>query len=413
MFIRFQAEQKKAKTPGNTNADESQSHEMSQLYSIMEKLPDTIIPYDFIRGNQRVWQAHLERISHFLLPGERIWWSQDEQGVIFHDGPHQPNSHEEGPETHRFRSSTLKSEEKYLKQCWETIMEQKIPVPTSRIIHDREDSLVEWETTNYLKAISFEDHSESKNSVMDNCIIRTDERSMVQDDISPEMDLDESEVMVGLSEHNPVELSQAAELTYTQDNMSTEMSDRENDSYVDLEITSIHKKTDTIQLTSQRVKVHNTDQMTSLNSTILNGSTSTTASLSVANTPSKISLLPPKYASSPISGAGYVPTKSNAELEKEWTPQTKLGKAVSAVLGISSEVRLLDKKRAILKLNPAQNKVKEDYLQALAAVQTKVSKEHTSLLSQFKEWQQKFFLENDYVTFGLTFLNGTLFRYVY
>ena len=122
------------------------------------------------------------------------------------------------------------------------------------------------------------------------------------------------------------------------------MSDHENDSYVDREITSIHKKTDTIQLTSQRVKVHNTDQMTSLNSTILNGSTSTTASLSVANTPSKISLLPPKYASSPISGAGYLPTKSNAELEKEWTPQTKLGKAVSTVLGISSEVRLLDKK---------------------------------------------------------------------
>ena len=115
---------------------------------IMEKLPDTIIPYDFIRGNQRVWQAHLERISDFLLPGERIWWSQDEQGVTFHDGPHQPNSHEEGPETHHFRSSTLKSEEKYLKQCWETIMEQKIPVPTSRIIHDREDGLFEWETTN-------------------------------------------------------------------------------------------------------------------------------------------------------------------------------------------------------------------------------------------------------------------------
>ena len=111
---------------------------MSQLYRIIEKLPDTIIPYDFIRGNQRVWQAHLERISDILLLGERIWW----KGVIFHDGPHQPNSHEEGLETHHFRSSKLKSKEKYLKQCWETIMEQKIPVPTSTIIHDREDGLI-------------------------------------------------------------------------------------------------------------------------------------------------------------------------------------------------------------------------------------------------------------------------------
>ena len=42
--------------------------------------------------------------------------------------------------------------------------------------------------------------------------------------------------------------------------------------------------------------------------------------------------------------------------------------------------------------------MKEDYLQALAAVQTKVSKEHTSLLSKFKEWEQKFFLENDFIS---------------
>ena len=62
-------------------------------------------------------------------------------------------------------------------------MEQKIPVPTNRIIYDRDDGLVEWETTNCLKAISFEDHSESKKTVMDNCIIRTDERSTVQYDI--------------------------------------------------------------------------------------------------------------------------------------------------------------------------------------------------------------------------------------
>ena len=126
--------------------------------------------------------------------------------------------------------------------------------------------------------------------------------------------------------------------------MSTGMSDHGNDSYADIEIISIHKKTDTIQLTSERVKVHNTDKMTSSSSTILNGSTSTTASLSIAETPSKISLLPPKYASGPVSGAGSLPTNSDAELEKEWTPQTKLGKTVSTVLGSSSEVWLLNKK---------------------------------------------------------------------
>ena len=37
--------------------------------------------------------------------------------------------------------------------------------------------------------------------------------------------------------------------------------------------------------------------------------------------------------------------------------------------------------------------MKEDYLQALAAIQTKVSEEHTSSLSQLKEW-----MENDFTS---------------
>ena len=43
-------------------------------------------------------------------------------------------------------------------------------------------------------------------------------------------------------------------------------------------------------------------------------------------------------------GAGSLPTKSNAELEKNLHLKTELGKTESTVLGSSSEVRLLDKK---------------------------------------------------------------------
>ena len=42
--------------------------------------------------------------------------------------------------------------------------------------------------------------------------------------------------------------------------------------------------------------------------------------------------------------------------------------------------------------------MKEDYLQALAPIQTKVSEKHTSSLSQFEEWEQKFFLDNDFTS---------------
>ena len=133
-------------------------------------------------------------------------------------------------------------------------------VPTNKIIHDRDMVLLNGRQQTIVKQLHLKITLRTrKQSCMDNCIIRTDERSTVPDDIALEMDLDESEVMVGLSEHNSVELSQAAELKYTQDNLSTETSDHENDSYIDIEITSIHKKTDAIQLTGELIKVHHTD----------------------------------------------------------------------------------------------------------------------------------------------------------
>jgi hypothetical protein len=76
-------------------------------------------------------QAHLERISDFLLPGERVWWKyhHGNNEVEFFDSASEPCSKKGGPLLHHFRSSCLKVEESYLAQCCEECIQQGIPLP--------------------------------------------------------------------------------------------------------------------------------------------------------------------------------------------------------------------------------------------------------------------------------------------
>ena len=90
------------------------------------------------------WQAHLERISDFLLVGKGIWWNECENGDIqFFDAKGNPESLEAGPLLHHFRSSSFKSEESFLKKCWLKCLEQKSDLPLLRLqIEDENGNLV-------------------------------------------------------------------------------------------------------------------------------------------------------------------------------------------------------------------------------------------------------------------------------
>ena len=65
-----------------------------------------------------LWQAHLEKISDFLLPGRDIWWSEHDDYIEFHDAEDNLEERLEGPQKHHFRSSDFKKEEAYLHECW-------------------------------------------------------------------------------------------------------------------------------------------------------------------------------------------------------------------------------------------------------------------------------------------------------
>ena len=63
------------------------------------------------------YQAHLKRISDYLLIGEGIWWHQetDTGYLVFHDGDAEPEFPEEGPALRDFQTESLTSSHAYLK----------------------------------------------------------------------------------------------------------------------------------------------------------------------------------------------------------------------------------------------------------------------------------------------------------
>lgn len=95
----------------------------------------TNLTLDFLNQRQKSWQAHLRRISHYLLPGKGVWWKETSNGYQFCNGEDDSTHHTEGPSLRSFRETTLaeayKSSEENLK-----IIEAKkidIPAPTKHV----------------------------------------------------------------------------------------------------------------------------------------------------------------------------------------------------------------------------------------------------------------------------------------
>ena len=51
----------------------------------------------FVEYRLHSWQAHLERISPFLLEGEGVWWREFNGNYHFMNGDDDPNYHSQGP----------------------------------------------------------------------------------------------------------------------------------------------------------------------------------------------------------------------------------------------------------------------------------------------------------------------------
>ena len=87
----------------------------------------------FVEYRLHSWQAHLERISLFLLEGEGVWWKEFNGIYYFMDGDDDPNYHSHGPTLLHFRTASLNDVVTRQKNSWKQILDQFIPLPTQKV----------------------------------------------------------------------------------------------------------------------------------------------------------------------------------------------------------------------------------------------------------------------------------------
>ena len=173
VFLRIQAEKEMGAYHSENIVPKQQAH-ISKLAKSVPSLGNT---FSTITSHSSSWQAHLERISDFLVVGKDVWWTSNEEGdVEFFDSIlTEVDSRVEGPRLHHFRSSNFKDEEEYLNECWSMCLEKKIPLPLHvlRVKDANKDTFIPIQT-HFLRNQEFIDD-------LSDDVIMTNEASVVVD----------------------------------------------------------------------------------------------------------------------------------------------------------------------------------------------------------------------------------------
>ena len=88
----------------------------------------------------------------------------------------------------------------------------------------------------------------------------------------------------------------------------------------------------------------------------------------------------------PLATSTPIRQVKSSNSHQPWSPKTKLAKAVSVVLGKTSEVEELDRIREKYKINPHSKVIEEKYLDCLATTQASVMKAVHQATTKFKLW---------------------------
>ena len=83
-IIRMQAEMQEIENNWR-NALREQESRLGKLFKCLPKADNCVIPHGIVLKYTFAYQAHLERISDFLLCGEGVWWRHVASGVEFFD----------------------------------------------------------------------------------------------------------------------------------------------------------------------------------------------------------------------------------------------------------------------------------------------------------------------------------------
>ena len=330
-MIRMQAEMKQ----GERNAIQEQESQLGRLSKCLPKAKNSIIPHRIVVKYPFAYQAHLERISDFLLCGEGAWWRHTVSGIEFFDintPDEDPRGAETLPPLHHFRSHTLKSESTYLQDEWKKCLSSaagvKIPHQAIRVFDER-GNLDHIINTGFLH--DDDDDDDSHNNKYDH--VEQGSKHCAEDGSQLDYDEDSDE-----EEENIVAVQELGECLLDQDDQQLELG--QND-------------TETAEATNTGTAV--------------------------------------------AQKANYETNLRNSEQCPATSLSSSLAKNIAKVIGETEDVKLLDRLRNKLRNNSSSINLQEDYKKQLAHVQTKVLGKHSQVAKSFKEWEKLFTSMNNYI----------------
>ena len=112
---------------------QKQDTQVSRAATHLPSFQGTNIPKQFVQDHSPHWQAHLKRISSFLVHGVDVWWHSDTNSYIFHDGTNDPEYRQEGPYLIHYRDANVESVCARTESCWNEIIKKQVKVPATRI----------------------------------------------------------------------------------------------------------------------------------------------------------------------------------------------------------------------------------------------------------------------------------------
>ena len=131
LLVRLQCKQLDASSV--VNCYKQVSSESSRIKKAAQTLPHytgSHFSKQFIQYHLPAFQSHLQRIAHYLIHGEGVWWYKTDSGSIhFNDSDLDSEIHTEGPSVLHFRNASLKDISSRASQCWQIILHDKIGIP--------------------------------------------------------------------------------------------------------------------------------------------------------------------------------------------------------------------------------------------------------------------------------------------
>lgn len=326
------------------SAIQEQESRLGKLSKCLPKPENSIIPHRIILKYQSAYQAHLERISDFLLCGEGVWWRHVAKGVEFFDVTSPCETRREVhtlPPLHHFRSHTLKSESKYLQENWKKcVSSAHIQIPHHAIrVFDERGELDHIIHTGFLQDDEDEDESETES-----------DRNEELNGVGSEDYAEESRLMDHDSEDDEDETDKREERVIALVQVGEDLLGQ-GDQRNGLELEKDQEETGVITVQPEELPITGETHETSHTFNEPNLSTSSLYST--------------------------------------------IAKNVAKVIGETEDVKKLDSARNNLRKNLNSKTLQEKYESQLAYVQSQVLAKHSEVTKKFKEWEKLFTTGND------------------